>query len=168
MPVSKFKWVMNEACLFDENIMVMKAVGPRFFCWKLVGQQYWGVKPWFCVGTFHLPRCWLGFLWLSLHDQLRVRQNRFCPSLVSASLVGAFVVKYSKIIKTTWVSSNPYKSEAIVCAYCVCPTCSYSKPMLKVLLLTLLSNCDCWRLFVVSGADFISVCSYSPRSHLQR
>lgn len=30
------------------------------------------------------------------HDRFRVRQNGFCPSPDSASLVGAFVVKYSK------------------------------------------------------------------------
>lgn len=85
---------MNDAVL-HENIMVMTVVYPKFFCIRLVGQH---------IEEYSGSMWVLSFVFLDanqgLHNSSELgRMDSALAQLVS--LVAAFVVKYSKIIKTT-------------------------------------------------------------------
>lgn len=138
---------------------------PTAFSQGLVG-RYIEKNRILCGCLFSL-RCQLGLVWLSLHNHFRVGQNRICPSPDLASLVGTFIVKYSKIIKTTWVSNDSYKSVAIVRALISLmhtPNLQAAEDNQGSVFSWLVSNCDCCYLFVLRKG-FISVFSSLLHPH---
>lgn len=92
----------------------------------------------------------------------------FVLALILLLWLGLLLWSILKIIKTTWVSNDPYKSGAIVCALILlvpAPNEQSSKMNWRVLLSLhrLLSSYDCQHLFVGMEAGFLSVCPFPPK-----